>query len=1032
MMSETPRPLTVLTPSGTSPPTGKVSPPPLGPPSRPPVRVRVGGGYVYHHDTRKIETASTEEASSSDLRAALAEKDSKILRLQTRLAGMKEKLSELESVMKVAEEEHASEISGMHARAEAAETAKRLALQEQEKAQHGLENLQMQQQAMFAQQRHQLDDAMAAGWKDGFHANANGVAQAQVETALADAQKRLADGERQRVQVAEELARSERQRVHELQTASAVQDDLRHRCHQWQSQAERAERALADSQVQCEALREALREAVVRNNGSSSSGSAGVPALIGPPTCAHDDAPFAAACASARDGARAAPRSDGQVPMAPMMSPAAAMLSPDLLDAFEAATAALSEASPGKQLFLRVAALDPSLTSLELSHDPEIGRWPLERQAAALALLQGSPHVTKLNLSGLNLTDAVAPALRGVLEAPTGRLEVLSLEQNDFREAGLLELVEGLRTNTALRELRLDGQKMPTSKRVEEALAAALDGAGATGLCKLGLTIRNDAARRSVDASLFRATERARLTRLESAAIRAPSLPRTASVFDPSVPAAASGRSPPRPPSPPTRPMTATVSGAEGSSSSSSSSSCCSGSAEPKSTEPKSAEPKSAEPKSTSVEALLEEREQLLDALRARRIACDEMHATLSSLLGMQPAGPPPPAASYCAHSPSASAASAPSVSSSVGSCWAKAAAATRAAPLGFSAIVTAATATPRTIDPFDDGGMRKPLTWCTPASPSAAMQAGLMHAVHQREAAELPPAEAPPVERAPPQAPDLLSLDIVSGEHLAAVASFTQRQQALAAKAFRRIDRDGDGELTLEELLAACRADKSIRKLLGLPEPQPTSGLDDGIIDPFEAFFMSLDTDGSNSLSESTRPATEDYPLITLLLWRARSRASSRPTVFNCLPSHYAPPQASTSSRASSRPRSYASSPRSPPTSRWEISTSSSLMRIYSRSWTERLLLWRPRRRRRRRRRRYHRRPSPPHRSRQSRSRLRVSTCRPPRRRHHPRRRRRRRPRALSLAPRGRTWTLCVSSSSPGRRRRSSSRYPDWISIWR
>ncbi|KOO22281.1 tropomodulin 1 [Chrysochromulina tobinii] len=506
-MSETPRPLTVLTPSGTSPPTGKVSPPPLGPPSRPPVRVRVGGGYVYHHDTRKIETASTEEASSSDLRAALAEKDSKILRLQTRLAGMKDKLSELESVMKVAEEEHATEISGMHSRAEAAETAKRLALQEQEKAQHGLENLQMQQQAMFAQQRHQLDDAMAAGWKDGFHANANGVAQAQVETALADAQKRLADGERQRVQVAEELARSERQRVHELQTASAVQDDLRHRCHQWQSQAERAERALADSQVQCEALREALREAVVRNNGSSSSGSAGMPALIGPPTCAHDDAPFAAACASARDGARAAPSSDGQVPMAPMMSPAAAMLSPDLLDAFEAATAALSDVSPGKQLFLRVAALDPSLTSLELSHDPEIGRWPLERQAAALALLQGSPHVTKLNLSGLNLTDAVAPALRGVLEAPTGRLEVLSLEQNDFREAGLLELVEGLRTNTVLRELRLDGQKMPTSKRVEEALAAALDGAGATGLCKLGLTIRNDAARRSVDALRPFATE---------------------------------------------------------------------------------------------------------------------------------------------------------------------------------------------------------------------------------------------------------------------------------------------------------------------------------------------------------------------------------------------------------------------------------------------------------------------------------------------------------------------------------------------
>ena len=59
------------------------------------------------------------------------------------------------------------------------------------------------------------------------------------------------------------------------------------------------------------------------------------------------------------------------------------------------------------------------------------------------------------------------------------------------------------------------------------------------------------------------------------------------------------------------------------------------------------------------------------------------------------------------------------------------------------------------------------------------------------------------------------------------------------------------------------------------------------------------------------------------------------------------------------------------------------------------------------------------------------ASLLAPPRRRHHPRRRRRR-PRALSLAPPSRTWTLCVSSNFPGRRRRSSSRYLDWISILR
>ena len=195
---------------------------------------------------------------------------------------------------------------------------------------------------------------------------------------------------------------------------------------------------------------------------------------------------------------------------------ASVLLPPELLGAFEAATAALRDGSPGKQLFLRVAALDPNLTMLDLAHDPEIARWPLERQGAALALLQGSPHVTKLNLSGLNLTDAVAPALRAVLEAPTSRLEVLSLEQNDFREAGLLELVEGLRTNTALRELRLDGQKMPTSKRVEEVLVdkfETLESFGVTRLSKLGLSFREDAARRRVDAALFRVADRLRIER---------------------------------------------------------------------------------------------------------------------------------------------------------------------------------------------------------------------------------------------------------------------------------------------------------------------------------------------------------------------------------------------------------------------------------------------------------------------------------------------------------------------------------------
>ena len=60
-----------------------------------------------------------------------------------------------------------------------------------------------------------------------------------------------------------------------------------------------------------------------------------------------------------------------------------------------------------------------------------------------------------------------------------------------------------LSSNRTLRELRLTGQKTGVSKSVEEALAALLDAGGATALCKLGLSFRNDAARRRVDATPF-------------------------------------------------------------------------------------------------------------------------------------------------------------------------------------------------------------------------------------------------------------------------------------------------------------------------------------------------------------------------------------------------------------------------------------------------------------------------------------------------------------------------------------------------
>ena len=85
------------------------------------------------------------------------------------------------------------------------------------------------------------------------------------------------------------------------------------------------------------------------------------------------------------------------------------------VERFQRATAACSDSSPIKALFLRIAAHDPSITALDLNHDPELMRWTAERQSAAFALVGHSPCVCKVSLAGLNLTDDVAPSVATML-----------------------------------------------------------------------------------------------------------------------------------------------------------------------------------------------------------------------------------------------------------------------------------------------------------------------------------------------------------------------------------------------------------------------------------------------------------------------------------------------------------------------------------------------------------------------------------------------------------------------------------------
>ena len=182
---------------------------------------------MYQHETRPPIDPNFSDNPVIAARTSLAEKESKVLRLQQKLANTRERLADTEAAVAAAADTHAAEVAILRQRVEAADAAKRRAVTQQEKAQHQLESMQLQQQAVQTQQRHLLEDAQEAGWESGFRAEQSARQQAedslvaeraQASAALEDAQVRVHDGNRRASQLAEELAYSERQRANDVNT----------------------------------------------------------------------------------------------------------------------------------------------------------------------------------------------------------------------------------------------------------------------------------------------------------------------------------------------------------------------------------------------------------------------------------------------------------------------------------------------------------------------------------------------------------------------------------------------------------------------------------------------------------------------------------------------------------------------------------------------------------------------------------------------------------------------------------------------
>ena len=182
---------------------------------------------------------------------------------------------------------------------------------------------------------------------------------------------------------------------------------------------------------------------------------------------------------------------------------------------FRAATASLHGKSPLQDLFLRVADADPRLTTLDLTAHPEMRSWMPPRQIAALRTLLHNPFVVRLVLSSCSLDDSVAPTVVELMRC-SRNLASISLERNDFREAGLLLVAGALAENTTLLELKLNHQRFTVTSAVEEALQDVLHSKRNTTLCKLGLVVRNAVPRNRIEAALAANTDAIRKARVST------------------------------------------------------------------------------------------------------------------------------------------------------------------------------------------------------------------------------------------------------------------------------------------------------------------------------------------------------------------------------------------------------------------------------------------------------------------------------------------------------------------------------------
>jgi hypothetical protein len=232
------------------------------------VRVRVGGGFVVQHDPnagKDVEKANAALAAAKEDAAAAKEQ---VLRLQrkasdatARLAACQTDMEEMDAKAQAQAKAHDAELTRLSARLGDLEGTNRALMLKQEEQQAAMER-------MIAQRSLPQTPQDPGGWEEAYHNERRRrkrieEGKREVEAAVEAAHAKLDAALARTAEVTAELTESEQQRAKEIRSAHSLQDELIHRCEEWQARATAAEASLR------EASAKAKSDSAARSSGGS-------------------------------------------------------------------------------------------------------------------------------------------------------------------------------------------------------------------------------------------------------------------------------------------------------------------------------------------------------------------------------------------------------------------------------------------------------------------------------------------------------------------------------------------------------------------------------------------------------------------------------------------------------------------------------------------------------------------------------------------------------------------------------------------